>query len=109
MSYCSNIYTVSKLQKNARKTVKYSTCSAEKGFYEGKVSYHFLPPVLEVKFLPAYYFSSLFWENTLGYTTAFSSNSSSLRPVFSTNTELSSTSFTELMSTTEFSSTSELS
>ena len=88
MSYCPNIYTVSKLQKNARKTVKYSTCSAEKGFYEGKVSYHFLPPVLEVKFLPAYYFSSLFWENTLWYTTAFSSNSSSLRPVFSTNTEL---------------------
>ena len=96
MSYCPNIYTVSKLQKNARKTVKYSTCSAEKGFYEGKVSYHFLPPVLEVKFLPAYYFSSLFWENTLWYTTAFSSNSSSLRPVFSTNTELSSTSLQNL-------------
>ena len=36
--YCPNIYTMSKLQKNARKTVKYSTCSAEKGFYEGKVS-----------------------------------------------------------------------
>ena len=48
-------------------------------------------------------------ENTLWYTTAFSSNSSSLRPVFSTITELLSTSFTELMSTTEFSSTSELS
>ena len=47
-------------------------------------------------------------ENALWYATAFSSNSSSLRPVFSTNTELSSTSFTELMSTTEFSSTSEL-
>ena len=37
-------------------------------------------------------------ENTLWYTTAFSSNSSSLRPVFSTNTEL--------LSTTQFSSTS---
>ena len=35
--------------------------------------------------------------------------SSSLRPVFLTNTELSSTSFTELMSKTVFSSTSELS
>ena len=44
-----------------------------------------------------------FRENALWYTTAFSSNSSSLRPVFLTNTELLSTSFTELMSTTEFS------
>ena len=49
-----------------------------------------------------------FGENTLWYTTAFSSNSSSLSPVFSTNTELSSTSFTELMSIAEFLSTSEL-
>ena len=48
-------------------------------------------------------------ENTLWYTTAFSSNPSSLRPVFSTTTELSSTSFTEFLSTPEFSSTSELS
>ena len=43
------------------------------------------------------------------YITAFSSNPSNLRLVFSTNTELSSTSITELMSTTEFSSNSELS
>ena len=54
-------------------------------------------------------FDKIFWENTLWSTTAFSSNPSSLRSVFSTTTELSSTSFTELMSTTEFSSTSELS
>ena len=47
-------------------------------------------------------------ENALCYTTAFLSNSSSLRPVFLTNSGLLSTSFTELMSTTEFSSTSEL-
>ena len=35
--------------------------------------------------------------NTLWYATAFLSNSSSLRPVFLTNTELTSTRFTELM------------
>ena len=37
-------------------------------------------------------------ENTLWYTTAFSSHYFSLRPVFSTNTELFSTSFTEVTS-----------
>ena len=39
---------------------------------------------------------------------AFSSNSSCLWPVFLNNTELWSTSFTELVSITEFLSTSEL-
>mgnify|MGYP007123555277 CR=1 FL=1 len=48
-------------------------------------------------------------ENTLWSTAAFSSNPSSLRPVFWTTTELSSTSFTEFLSTPEFLSTSELS
>ena len=47
-------------------------------------------------------------ENTLWSTTAFSSNPSRLRPVFWTTTELLSTSFTELLSTPEFLSTSEL-
>ena len=47
-------------------------------------------------------------ENTLWYTTAFSSNSSSLRPVFSTTTEILSTSFTEFLSTTEFLPATEL-
>ena len=51
--------------------------------------------------------SPLKWENALWYTTAFSSNSSSLRPVFLANTELSFKGFTELMSTTEYLSTSE--
>ena len=55
------------------------------------------------------YKSRLIRDNALWYITAFSSNSSCLMPVFSTNTELSSTSFTELMSTTEFLATSELS
>ena len=48
-------------------------------------------------------------ENTLWSTTVFSSNPSRLRPVFWTTTELSSTNFTEFLSTPEFSSTSELS
>ena len=47
-------------------------------------------------------------ESTLWYASAFSSNSSGLRPVFSNNILLPYTYSTKLMSTTEFLSTSEL-